>query len=100
MIHNSPWHQLFNMTGKMVLVAQKEAWDELVELQVDRDKLIATLPAPTSTDADLLQQILTLNQTLEQLSASHQDQLAGTIRQGQKNLQGISAYQTVTEDCY
>jgi|GEM_PF-3461544 len=84
----------------MVAAAQNDAWDQLGELQGHRDHLISTLAAPTAADTSLLQQTLTLNQTLETLSSEQREVLATSLRLDQKKRQGINAYQAVTENCH
>lgn len=100
MADQTAWHQLFSLTERMVYAAEDDAWEQLGELQQQQTQLMASLPAPTSADASLLREILSLNQTLESLGKSQRDGLAEQLHKGQKNRQGINAYQSVTANCH
>lgn len=90
------WNRLLAQTKEMVEAAEEGDWDGLAALQLDRDQIITTLPPAESSDVGLLQEILILNQTLTDLTTNQREELAGSLRQGQKNRQGINAYQDVT----
>ena len=90
------WLQLLDLTEQMVRAAESHDWNQLTEIQQDREQLMQRLPPASATSATLLETILGLNQQLEALSQQQRQQLSEQLRVGQQNRIGIQAYQQVT----
>lgn len=80
----------------MVSAARASEWETLGELQFDRDQLITALPPASNDDAEILQELVVLNQTLVTLTENQRSSIAESLRQGKNNRRGINAYQKVT----
>ncbi|MDF1817305.1 MAG: flagellar protein FliT [Immundisolibacteraceae bacterium] len=96
MADQATWQRLAALTEAMVSAARASEWETLGELQFDRDQLITALPPASNDDAEILQELVVLNQTLVTLTENQRSSIAESLRQGKNNRRGINAYQKVT----